>query len=55
MTEQSHQLSRYLSDGMIRQAIKQSRVMELPCNDGGMNKLLETLLAAERSDKKGRA
>lgn len=55
MTEQSHQLSRYLSDGMIRQAIKQSRVKDLPCNDDGMNRLLETLLAAECSEKKRRA
>lgn len=55
MTEQSHQLSRYLSDGMIRQAIRQSRVTEVPCNDGGMNRLLETLLAAERGEKKRHA
>ena len=55
MTEQSHQLSRYLSDGMIRQAIKQSRVTEVPCNDGGMNRRLETLLAAERNEKKRQA
>jgi hypothetical protein len=50
MTEQSHHLARYLNDGMIKQAIKQSRVTELPRNDDRMARLLETLSTAERSD-----
>ncbi len=54
MTEHSHQLSRYLSDGMIKQAVRTSRATDLPCSDDRMDRLMKMLEVAERSDRQDR-